>query len=221
MIDRDHLAEAKARYEQSVYTGDVSVLAAERGLDAVEADVALDRGRLLHARYLAARATEGAPPVEDPAELSLFQRATKLYASLGATRGEAEATFWIGCLYQVVRGDDETAVPHLERARDLAVRAGDAATEAEALRHLGIAAHRAGRLDQARDLLTESTRLRREIGNLSGVASNMVGLAYIASAQGETAKARTVLDEAHEIATVRSAHAVISHIEQARATLPD
>jgi Flp pilus assembly protein TadD len=49
----------------------------------------------------------------------------------------------------------------------------------EALRHLGIAEHRAGRLDTARQRLEESVRLRREIGLMPGVAANLVGLAYI------------------------------------------
>ena len=55
---------------------------------------------------------------------------------------------------------------------------------AEALRHLGIAAHAAGQLELARQRLEESTRLRREAGLLTGAAANMVGLAYIAAGPG-------------------------------------
>ncbi|MEP7022601.1 MAG: hypothetical protein ABJB47_02060, partial [Actinomycetota bacterium] len=58
----------------------------------------------------------------------------------------------------------------------LARQTGDTATEAEALRHLDIAAHRAGQLEVARQQLEESTRLRREQGLMPGVAVNMVGL---------------------------------------------
>ena len=53
-----------------------------------------------------------------------------------------------------------------------------------ALRHLSIAEHTAGRLEAARRLLEESVRLRREVGFLPGVAANLVGLIYIAAAQG-------------------------------------
>jgi tetratricopeptide (TPR) repeat protein len=114
------------------------------------------------------------------------------------------------------RRDDETALPHLERSCRLAAETGDRRTRAEALRHLGIAAHAAGRWDEAREQLEESSRLRREIGNLPGVASNMVGLAYIAAAQGRRAEALATLDEAYAIARPHGAHTTVRHIEQAR-----
>ncbi|MEU8656854.1 tetratricopeptide repeat protein [Actinoplanes philippinensis] len=211
------LGEARTAYERAVFGGDTSRLtAAERGLDVVEADVALARGRILHARYLAARAA-GASPAEDPAELPLFERAAELYRRAGDVRGEGAALFWTGCLHQVIRRDDDVAVPYLERSQRLAAETGDQAVEAEALRHLGIAAHTAGRLDEARTRLEESARLWREAGTPEGVAANMVGLAYIAAAQGRATDAVAILDEAYAIAAPREAYAVVAQIEQARA----
>ena len=217
MSAEDRIERTRTLYEQAVFGGDVSGLAdAERDLDAVEADLTLARGRTLHGRFLNERASADASPVEDPAELPLFERAAELYQALGDTRGEAEALFWIGCLHQVIRRDNETAVPHLERSRQLAAQVGDKPTEAEALRHLGIAAHMAGRLDEARERLEESSRLRREIGVMPGVASNMVGLAYIAAAQDRRSDALATLDEANTIAQAHGAHAIVRQIEQAR-----
>ncbi|MFI7218045.1 tetratricopeptide repeat protein [Micromonospora maritima] len=214
MSAEDRIERARSAYEQAVYSGDTSGLGdAEQALDAVEADVALARGRILHARYQAA---VGAPAAEDPAELPLFERALRLYRTVGDTRGEAEALFWIGCLHQFVRRDDETALPHLQRSCRLAAEAGDRRIQAEALRHLGIAAHAAGRWDEAREHLEESSRLRRETGNLPGVASNMIGLAYLAAAQGRREEALATLDEAYAVARSHGAHAVVRHIEQAR-----
>jgi len=210
------LEHARAAYHQAVYAGDAGGLAdAERGLDALEAATAVARGQMRHARFLTERA-DGSSPAEDPAELPLFERAAELYRTLGDGRGEGEALFWIGCLHQVIRRDNETAVPVLERSARLAARAGDKATEAEALRHLGIAAHTAGRLDEARERLQESTRLRREIGARAGMASNMVGLAYIAAAEDRREDAATILDEAHALARSQQAHAIVRQIEQAR-----
>jgi tetratricopeptide (TPR) repeat protein len=215
MSNDDRIERARNAYQRAVYGGDTSALPdAERGLDAIEADAALARGMLLHARYQHAAA--GAPPAEDPAELPLFERALELYQGLGDPRGEAEALFWIGCVHQYIRRDDETAVPLLERSGLLAAQTGDKPTRSEALRHLGIAAHTAGRLDEARALLEESSGLRRETGALPGVASNMIGLAYIAAAQDRRADALATLDEAHAIATAHGAHAILLHIEQAR-----
>ncbi|MFC7243207.1 tetratricopeptide repeat protein [Catellatospora aurea] len=209
----DRIERAREVYARAVFGGDTGALGeAERGLDAVEADTALARGLILHARFQSAAV--GA--AEDPAELPLFERAFELYRALGDTRGEAEALFWIGCVHQFIRRDDETAVPYLERADRLAAQTGDKPTRAEALRHLGIAAHAAGRLDEARQRLEESSRLRREVGALPGVASNMIGLAYIAAAQDRRTDALAILDEADAIAGAHGAHAIVRHIEQAR-----
>ncbi|MBM0206444.1 hypothetical protein JNW90_28145 [Micromonospora sp. STR1s_5] len=50
------LVRAQVRYEQAVFGGDAKSLdEAERDLTALDADVALARGRLLHARFLGAR----------------------------------------------------------------------------------------------------------------------------------------------------------------------
>jgi tetratricopeptide (TPR) repeat protein len=217
MSNDDRIERARKVYERAVFGGDTSALVdAEQGLVAVEADAALARGLILHARFQSAPANAGSLPAEDPAELPLFERALELYRALGDTRGEAEALFWIGCLHQFIRRDNETAVPYLERSCRLAAQTGDKPTWSEALRHLGIAAHAAGRLDEARERLEESSRLRREVGALPGVASNMIGLAYIAAAQDRRADAFATLDEADAIARAHGAHAIVRHIEQAR-----
>jgi tetratricopeptide (TPR) repeat protein len=215
MITDDRLQRAREVYERTVYTGDTSALGdAEEALNAVEADTALARGKLLHARFQSAPGN-----AEDSAELPTFERALELYRALGDTRGEAEALFWIGCLHQFIRRDNATAVPHLERSYRLAAETGDKGTQSEALRHLGIAAHAAGRLDEAREQLEGSSRLRRETGNLPGVASNMIGLAYIAAAQHRRTDALAILDEAQAIAHAHAAHAIVRHIEQARTAI--
>jgi tetratricopeptide (TPR) repeat protein len=220
MITDDRLERAREVYERTVYTGDTSALTdAEEALNAVEADTALARGKILHARFQSTPGDAGSSTAEDPAELLLFERALELYRALGDTRGEAEALFWIGCLHQFIRGDNGTAVPHLERSYRLAAETGDKWTQSEALRHLGIADHAAGRLDEAREQLEESSRLRRETGNLPGVASNMIGLAYIAAAQNRCMDALAILDEAQAIAHAHQAHAIVRNIEQARTAI--
>jgi Flp pilus assembly protein TadD len=90
------------------------------------------------------------------------------------------------------------------------------ATAAEALRHLGIAAHRAGQLDLARQQLEESIRLRREQGSLPGVAANMVGLIYIALAQGRREDAQALADEAQAIAESAGARTIARQVAEAR-----
>ncbi|HEX6681401.1 MAG TPA: hypothetical protein VF062_01295 [Candidatus Limnocylindrales bacterium] len=219
MRSEDRVERARQSYERAVYRDGVEGIdEAERELDAVEADVALARGRLIHARFLAER-DNGGRPMEDPRELPLFERAAKFYRALGDTRGEADAVFWIGTVHQVVRRDNETAVPILQRARELAVAADDPLILSEALRHLGIAEHGAGNLDAARALLEESTGLRRAVGLLPGVASNLIGLAYIAFAQDRRPDALALLDEADALASRSGADRILHHIREARAAV--
>src|SRR6266498_5156385 len=147
----DRPDRATERYEQAVFGGDAEALAAaEDELDSLEADLALARGRILHARFLADRQ-------EDPGELALFEHAVELYHRLGEVRGEAEACFWVGTFHQVVRGDGDAALPALQRSYTLAQEAGDPLTTSYAVRHLGFHAMEQGHLDIARD--RKSTRL--------------------------------------------------------------
>ncbi len=216
----DRIELSRLLYEHAILDGDTGALdLADLELDAVEADLALARGRVSHGRFLEQRAEDPQQAQEDPQELEFFERSARLYRALGDLRGEGAALFWAGCCYQVVRRDNATAVPLLERALELAAQAGDQPIMAEALRHLGIAEHAAGRLDAARDRLEESTRLRREAGLWSGVASNLVGLTYIAAGQGRHDDALTLIGQAAVLAQEHGAHAIMRQIEEARAHL--
>jgi tetratricopeptide (TPR) repeat protein len=214
MGPEDRIERARLLHDRAVFGGDLSALAvADRELDAVEADLALARGRVMHTRFLAERG-------EEPPELALFERAAQLYRRLGDVRGEGEAWFWVGTFHQFVRRDDAAAVPAFERSYELAAQAGDKLTMSYVLRHLGIAEHNAGRLRAAGERLTESVRLRRELGFLPGVAANLVGLAYVASGEGRRDEARVLIDEAGAIAEASGAHAILRQVEQARTELP-
>lgn len=126
----DRIERARKLCDDAMFAADATALAtAERTLDAVEADLALARGRALHVRFLDER-------VEDPRELELFERAAELYRQLGDLRGEGEALFRAGSVHQVVRGDQDAAAPAFARARELATRSGDGLTLSYVLRHL-------------------------------------------------------------------------------------
>ncbi len=209
----DRIERARVLYEQAVFGGDPAAPAiAERELDAVEADLALARGRIVHARFLEDRK-------EDPNELALFQRAAQLYQNLGDIRGEAESLFWVGTFHQVVRQDVDAALPALERAHALATRAGDTLTISYTLRHLSFADQAAGRLDAAQEQMEQSLRLRREIGFLPGVAANLLALAGFAADAGRRDDALGLVDEARAIAEASGAHGVLRWVEEVRDSL--
>ena len=209
----DRINRARVFYERAFFGGDASGLAiAGRELDGVEADLALARGRIIHARCLEEQTA-------DSQELVLFERAAQLYQMLGDPRGEAESLFWVGVFHQVVQRDNDAAASAFERSYELATQVDDKLTLSYVLRHLGIAEHAAGRFDAARERLEESTRLRREIGFSPGVAANLVGLAYIAAAQGRSDEATALLNQAASIAEDSCAQGIMHHVEEARATL--
>ncbi|MFF9284209.1 tetratricopeptide repeat protein [Streptomyces griseosporeus] len=213
MMSDARLKQAQVLYERAVFDGDEdAVPAGERVLDGVEADLALARGRLLHARFLEERA-------EDPRELKLFERAATLYARLGDGRGEGEALFWVGIVHQVVRDDTERALPFFERSLALAGAAGDRLTASYALRHLGFADGLAGRPDAARERLEESTRLRREIGFGPGVAANLIVLARLAVERADREEAEALLTEATELAERTGAKGVLRWVAATREEL--
>ncbi|MFI7065470.1 tetratricopeptide repeat protein [Kribbella sp. NPDC050124] len=197
-------------YERAIFNGEAGGLTkAHRELDAAEAELVLARGKVLHGRFLDNRAA-------DPRELKLFERALALYNALGDERGKAEALFWIGCCHQVVRDDIKPAVSALNVSRALAEKSGDDLTLAYALRHLGIAAHTAGDLDEARALLEQSTAIRRALGFTAGVAANLVGLMYVARAQGRLDDAHSLADEAANLAGAVGATTVLGQVSEAR-----
>ncbi|MEV4894860.1 hypothetical protein AB0K48_36310 [Nonomuraea sp. NPDC055795] len=207
------IEQARLAYERAVFAGDLGVLPeAERELDKVEADLALARGRILHARFLEERR-------EDSQELVLMERAAHLYRRLGDVAGEAEALFWVGCVHQVIRGDAAAAIPLFEQSRELALQAGELGIQSEVLRHLGIADHFAGRLDAAREKLEESVRLRREIEHWAGAAADQVGLIYIAAAQGRRDDALALAEEAFATAESCGAARIMRQIDEARAQI--
>jgi tetratricopeptide (TPR) repeat protein len=209
MGDESRLERARVLYERAVFGGDEGALAiAGRELDGVEADLALARGRLLHARFLEERR-------EDAQELALFERAAELYASLGDARAEGEALFWVGTFHQVVRDDNAAALPVLERAHELAAAAGDKLTLSYIVRHLGFVDVDAGRIEAAREWLEESVRLRREIGFMPGVAAGVLALAELAAREDRREEALALLDEASSIAEESDAQGIIRWIEQA------
>ncbi|MET8966006.1 tetratricopeptide repeat protein [Streptomyces sp. NPDC004074] len=213
MTTDTRIEQAELLYERAVFGGDSAALAtADRGLDAVEADLALARGRLVHARFLEER-------VEDARELELFEHAAQLYRRLGNARGEGEALFWIGTFHQVVRNDTTTALPSFNRALDLATQADDRLTMSYALRHLGFAEHMAGRLDAARTHFEDSTRLRRELGFWPGVAANLIMLAEFAVEQNRRDDADTLLKEAAELAESTDSHGILRWVTGARERL--
>jgi hypothetical protein len=211
MSDQGWAERARELYDRAMFVGEADALAAaERELDEVEADLAVARARLLHVRFLLGEEA-------DPRELDLAQRAAELYRRLGQPAGEAEALFWGGTYLQVIRQDQEAARPLLERSYELASQAGDKMTLSYAARHLGFADMTAGDTAAARERLTESLRLRRDIVFMPGVAAALLALAELEAESGDREAVGPLLDEATAVAEASDAQRVLEWIAEARA----
>jgi tetratricopeptide (TPR) repeat protein len=209
----ERLERARELYERAVFAGEPEATElAEVELDGVEADLALARGRILHARFLADRR-------RDDAEQRLFERAAEVYERLGDRRGEAEALFWVGTFHQVVAGDSAAAAPLFDRARALAQADGDRLTLSYVERHRGFLAQEGGRLKEARGLLEESVRLRRELEFLPGVAAGLLALAELELEAGDRDRATGLLEEARRVAVESDAEGILRWIAEAERDL--
>jgi tetratricopeptide (TPR) repeat protein len=210
----DPLARADLLNEQALFAGSADARGrAAAELDRAEALLALGRGRVLHARFLAERGEE------DPAELAAFERALELAVSLDDRALEALARFWVGIVHQVVRGDHEASRPYLEASYALARELGDTVTMSYAVRHIAFADDDAGRHDEAWARFEESVELRRAEGFLPGVAAGLLTLGEVAAERGRVEEARRLLEEARAVAARVAAEPFLRRIEAALAAL--
>ena len=204
----DPLLRADLLNEEALFagSGEARELAA-RELDRAEARLQAERGRILHARFLAERGAE------DPRELQHFEASLELARRAGDERLEAWARFWIGIVHQVVRNDSAASLPHFEAAYTVGRESGDAMLASYAVRHLAFAWDEAGRHEEAWSGFRESVDLRRAEGFLPGVAAGLLTLAEVAHERGRADEARNLLAEAREAAERCGAAAFLLRIE--------
>ncbi len=210
----DPLARADLLNEWALFAGDDDARRrAGDELGRAEALLALGRGRMVHAQYLAERK-------EDPRELELFERALELARSLGDRALEAQALFWVGLVHQVVRGDSPSSERFFQDSYDAAQELGDTLTMSYAARHLGFVDLDAGRAEAAWSRFEESVQLRRADGFLPGVAAGLLTLGEVAAEAGRYEQARELLLEARTLAEQVGAEPFLRRIEEALAELP-
>ena len=206
----DPFERADILNERALFTGSAEARQeAARELPRAEARLLQERGRILHAAFLAER-------VEDPEELRLFCRSLELAREAGDERLESWAEFWVGIVHQVVRDDRERSLPHFQAAYDWAKASGDTLLQSYAIRHLGFAWYETRRDDGLR-ALEESVELRRADGFLPGVAAGLLTLAELAAEEGRSDDARRLLEEAKEAADASGASAFGARIDAALA----
>jgi predicted ATPase/DNA-binding SARP family transcriptional activator len=124
------------------------------------------------------------------------------WAEHSLTRGSANAAArakatWVAGFLNFYRGNQQVARELLEQGVVLCRGLGPSGKHdlALALNYLGVEASRRGDLASAQAYFEESLALRRELGDVWGVAQSLVNLGYIAHKLGDPFKARSLCEE--------------------------
>jgi predicted ATPase/DNA-binding SARP family transcriptional activator len=119
----------------------------------------------------------------DEAE-ELCHRALLLWEGLDDPTSVAHVRLTLGDIARA-RDDRPLATTEYESALADLRPVGDRRCTASSLKNLGLIAIDEGGLDRAADLLTEALRLRRELGDVAGLAECLEGLAVVRSLTGD------------------------------------
>jgi tetratricopeptide (TPR) repeat protein len=156
-------------------------------------------------------------------EEALFRRALEIRESVGDVAGTAQSLFGLGLVYQVLRGDWETAMGYFSRALALAAEAGtalDLYTRSEIHRHLGFyCLVEDVDLEQAIDHLSTSLELRERLGDERRIPTALVALGQAEAAAGNRTRAMELLERA--VTSARSARLSAMWLHVAEQALAD
>ena len=146
----------------------------------------------------------------------VFERALELCVETADLRSAAEAEFWIGTFHQTARSDEDAALPHLHRAAELAKQVDDLLILSAVERHLAFHAALVGNVEIAEAHMATSMKMRRDIGFMAGVASNLVAWAELVTEAGQPDRAADLLDEAASVAASAGAEGILPVIDDMR-----
>lgn len=131
--------------------------------------------------------------------IDYFQQSIKTLDDLGDPRGKAVRLAAIGEVYRRMNRPEQ-AIAHLSQSLRLSRAAGnDRGGEAETLTNLGWCRYALGQLDQAQECFAEALPIRREVGDRTGQAITLLGLAHVERGQGNLHNARLHVESALSI----------------------
>jgi tetratricopeptide (TPR) repeat protein len=110
--------------------------------------------------------------------LTLFREALALSEEHRSAKGQAEALFHVGLVYQLQRGL-KRARPFFERSLAAAREAGDRLQQSSAHRHLGFADEEAGQWDEALAHHQQALSLREQMSYSRGVMFQLSSVGHV------------------------------------------
>lgn len=149
------------------------------------------KGFVLHAACLT-----GSQDKEPEDEFTFLESGLRLRKEAKDTCGIAESLFHIGLLHRDIRHEHLQALPYFEEAYDLAQQTNDRTLTSYIVRHIAFAHHDAGNGELAYAAMTESLRLREEIGFAPDIALALHMMAYAEADYGDKSKSIAYLERA-------------------------
>ncbi len=135
-----------------------------------------------------------------PGGLAELDEALALFRSVGDPVGAGNVTWALGS-HHYFRGAPEAALPFFREALEQFRLAGDRTMEAWALKMLGSAELKLGRLDEAREALRHSLRHFHEASDTAGITLVFDDLSSTAVADGDLPRAARLRGAARQLQT--------------------
>ena len=123
-----------------------------------------------------------------------YQQALDIHRETGARANEGLVAGNLGLLSHYL-GEHETALKYNQDALQMVQEIGDRAKEGMTWMMLGHALLGVGRLEEAAEAYQNSVALRRELGRPNLAMESLAGLARVALAQGDLARAQAHVEE--------------------------
>jgi predicted ATPase/DNA-binding SARP family transcriptional activator len=175
-VEQGDYAEARTRYQQALHTQQ------EVGDRDGEGTTLVNLGNLC--LYLGVYAEAR----------TYYQQALTIHQETGARANESQTMGNLGLLFHYL-GEDETALEHSQQALWIAQAAGERSMQGARWLELGHALLGQGRLEEAAQAYQNAVALRRELDQPNLATEPLAGLARVALAQGDLARAQAHVEE--------------------------
>ncbi|GIG66913.1 ATP-binding protein [Phytomonospora endophytica] len=133
-------------------------------------------------------------PLEESIEVS--ESALRRFEEIGEDQGAQHALSQLG-IAEVLRGNEDRAVPWLEQGRHIAAEHGERWHRTYLLWGLGTLRSKGSDPASALPMLKEGLRIQEDFGDQRAVAANLEALAWVSAAIGATDAAVVLLGRSH------------------------
>ncbi len=154
----------------------------------------------------------------DPELLAAFEKAVALGHAAPDSATLAGALHSLGLFYWS-RNRYDSALVHLERARDVRQQTGDRFGLGQELNSIGATYYQLGIYEQALDAYLQALDLRRDVADTAGMARTLTNIGKTYHDWGHYDRARRIFEEAADLAAATDSGAILGYLRNSQAML--